>query len=165
AVIVFSVLLASLSYAPWVPARSRDLERILTLAKLVPGERFLDLGCGDGRVVRAAAARGARAVGIELSLPLFGVAALRTLGSGGAARITFGDLFATDLGNADVIYCYGMPRPLAKRLAKKGIAEARVGTRVVSYAFPIAGLVPVAIDQPAGEIPLFLYVMEGRVVG
>src|SRR3989338_7482884 len=63
----FSVLGSLRAEAPFVPTGQRDLKKILEVARIVPGELVYDLGSGDGRVVRAAARRGARAVGIEQS--------------------------------------------------------------------------------------------------
>ena len=31
------------TFAPWAPSRSRDMERVLRLAKLQPGEKLYDL--------------------------------------------------------------------------------------------------------------------------
>jgi tRNA A58 N-methylase Trm61 len=54
------IFLASLAYAsnagaPWVPTWKKDFERINKLANLQPGETFIELGCGNGRVCRAVA--------------------------------------------------------------------------------------------------------------
>ncbi|KKP33109.1 MAG: hypothetical protein A2312_03715 [Candidatus Staskawiczbacteria bacterium RIFOXYB2_FULL_32_9] len=70
---IFIVLLFSAGYAcwkgaPWVPTRKNDVERFLKLADIKPGQKFYDLGCGDGRLVIAAAKMGADATGFELSL-------------------------------------------------------------------------------------------------
>lgn len=48
-------------------AQRAKLEYILDKLRLQPGARFLDIGCGWGSLVIAAARRGARALGITLS--------------------------------------------------------------------------------------------------
>ena len=53
--LVFLLTMVLANAAPWVPTRRRDMERILALAKIKPGEVFYDLGCGDGRLLVAAA--------------------------------------------------------------------------------------------------------------
>ncbi|MDO8622525.1 MAG: hypothetical protein Q7R80_04815, partial [bacterium] len=68
---------AGVSGAPWVPTWRRDVDRFLALAQLRPGERFYDLGCGDGRLVRAAANTGTIATGFECSLLPYLLAKLR----------------------------------------------------------------------------------------
>jgi hypothetical protein len=49
--IILPFAIAGISFAPWVPTRSKDIKRGLDLAKMKPNEIFFELGCGDGRVV------------------------------------------------------------------------------------------------------------------
>ena len=58
--------------APFVPTSRATLKKMMRLAKIKHGERVYDLGCGDGRLVRAAAEAGATATGYEVSLPTAG---------------------------------------------------------------------------------------------
>src|SRR5437016_4586487 len=106
--LALSMMIAAFSLAPWVPSPKKYVERGLELAKIKPGERFYDLGCGDGRtVVHAAKHFGASATGIELAFPLFVAAKVRVfLSRVKTANILFGDLFKRDLSDADVIYVY-----------------------------------------------------------
>jgi len=62
--------------------------RLLEAAAVRPGDRVLDLGCGNGQVARDLAARGASAVGIDLSRPM--LAKARELAAG-AAEFVEGD--------------------------------------------------------------------------
>ena len=72
AVLMFSLAFSSLSLAPWVPTRKRDLKRAFKLAGLKPGEIFYDLGSGTGTTVFGASAEvGVKATGIELALPMY----------------------------------------------------------------------------------------------
>jgi cyclopropane-fatty-acyl-phospholipid synthase len=48
-------------------AQARQAEALLDRAGVGPGSRVLDIGCGYGRILRAAAARGAAARGITVS--------------------------------------------------------------------------------------------------
>jgi SAM-dependent methyltransferase len=59
---------AGIKAAPWFPTWSRDIDRFLKLAEIKPGQKFYDLGCGDGKLVFASAKAGATAVGYEISL-------------------------------------------------------------------------------------------------
>jgi SAM-dependent methyltransferase len=45
-------------------------QRLLEVASVQPGERVLDVGCGNGEVARDLARRGAQVVGIDLSRPM-----------------------------------------------------------------------------------------------
>lgn len=57
--------------APYVPTRRQDSEQVVATARLRPGDHLVDLGSGDGRVLRAAAEQGIRGTGYELSVPFF----------------------------------------------------------------------------------------------
>jgi len=58
-----------------------------------------------------------------------------------------GDLFAADLTNADVVFCYLSPWHMA-RLAPKFAAELKNGASVISVAFPLPDFAPDAADDP-----------------
>ena len=58
----------------YVPTRLQTVERMLDFAELKAGETLVDLGSGDGRIVLAAAKRGANARGIELDEGRFSIA-------------------------------------------------------------------------------------------
>ena len=49
----------------WVPTPPELVEKMLDMADVTPADVVMDLGSGDGRTVIAAAARGARAIGVE----------------------------------------------------------------------------------------------------
>lgn len=162
AVIVFTgtAAWAGLRAAPYIPTKQRDVERMLQLAALEPGELVYDLGAGDGRFVLTAAERyGARAVGFEISLLPYIVARLRLWSRqhGGRGSMRFADFFRVDLSPVDVVVCFLTPKAMTK-LGPKLERELRPGTRVVSYAFPVSGWVPVVKDKPAAEtMAVYLY--------
>jgi SAM-dependent methyltransferase len=144
------------SFAPWVPTKKKDVKRIMTLAGLAPGEVWIELGCGDGRTTLAAAKTGARASGIEMAVPMYLIAKLRALQT--TANIYFGNLYNFDLTKADVIYFFGMPDAITRKLKIKLEAELKPGTRVISYAFPIKGWGPTKTDKPTkNDIDIYLY--------
>jgi cyclopropane-fatty-acyl-phospholipid synthase len=58
-------------------AQTAKLDLILRKLRLQPGERFLDIGCGWGALVIAAARRGARALGVTLSVEQYAEAQRR----------------------------------------------------------------------------------------
>ena len=54
--------------APYVPSKRKELERAFSnLYKLTAEDTLVDIGSGDGVVLRAAAQKGARAIGYELN--------------------------------------------------------------------------------------------------
>src|ERR1700679_377906 len=58
--------------APNYPTPQTVVDQMLTVAQVRPGEMVYDLGCGDGRIVIAAAQKfKARAVGIEIRREIY----------------------------------------------------------------------------------------------
>lgn len=152
---------ASLRGAPWVPAHSSDLQRCLALANIAPGEHVVDLGCGDGRFVAAAARVGARATGYEISLLPYCLALIRSWNtpSSRRPRIVYADFWRVDLSTVDVVFMFLMPATLTK-LAPKLRQELRPGSRVITYVWPIPGWSPDRVDSSQANAPkLFHYTM------
>lgn len=83
ALIVFIVLvplaIAGASMAPWVPTRKSDITRLCEILELTQGQRFLEIGTGDGRVSEAVAKKFKKSsvVGIELAFPMYIIAVIR----------------------------------------------------------------------------------------
>jgi len=140
---------ASLSAAPFVPTASRDIERLLDLAEVTSDDVLYDLGSGDGRLLFAAAKRGARAVGYEISILPFLISQVRRMMSRDRRLVTirFRNFFQTDLAPASVVVAFLLPKSMAQ-LGPKFVRELRPHTRVVSYAFKIAGWEPIKKDKP-----------------
>ncbi|MEK7173121.1 MAG: class I SAM-dependent methyltransferase [Patescibacteria group bacterium] len=157
---LISYAYASFSFAPWVPCWRKDLKRIFKLANLRAGEIFYDLGCGSGQVVLSAARQfKARAVGIELALPLYLICqGKRLLGQPANVQFKWKNLFSENLSNADAVYFFGMPYSIAAKLKLKLERELKPGARVISYVFPIPGWQPVMIDKPTPkDAAIYLY--------
>lgn len=155
------VILAAFSMAPWVPSRKSDLDRIHRLADLKNGEKFYDLGCGDGRVCLFVGERNpdADVVGLELAYPLFFWAKIKQRFSGLLnVRIVLRNVFKHDFSDADVVYFFGIPPTLNNQLKKKFEKELRKGARVIVYDIPMVGWDLWKKDQPAGvKVPIFVY--------
>lgn len=162
-VIAGSAAWAGWRAAPFVPTRQRDVERMLRLSELQPGELVYDLGAGDGRYVVTAAKRyQARAVGFEISLLPYVIGRLRIwlAGQGKLAFMRLQDFFHQDLSAANVIVCFLTPGAMA-RLSPKFKRELRPGTRIVSYAFPLKDWTAVLKDKPnPGTMAVHVYRVE-----
>jgi len=146
------------SHAPYVPSRRRELTRMLRVAAIRPGERVVDLGSGDGKIVLAAARAGAEAFGVERQPLLVLISRLRAGLKGLSARARFrtGNLFHADLRTADVVFCYLLPKAMA-RLHEKLERELKPGARVVASAFAIRAWEPAIVDRDGETAPIFLY--------
>ena len=124
---------------------------MLEMAEVGSGDIVYDLGCGDGRILLAAARRyHARAVGIEIDplRYLWCQFLITILGQRKQIQIIFGNLFTKNLSEADVVICYLMPDALTK-LEKKFKTELQSGTRVVSNRFTFPTLDKIQEDGDA----------------
>lgn len=125
---------------PFIPSSKNTVRTMIRLARIRPGEKAYDLGCGDGRIVLAAAAAGAHAVGYELSLPTFALARLRALFRP-RATIRLGNFWQQDFSDADVIFCYLLMRPM-RSFERRIWPTLKPGCRVVSHAFKMDNVKP-----------------------
>lgn len=153
-IIVASQMYAGFRGAPWVPTKNGDVERFLHLAELKPGAVVYDLGCGDGRIVRAAANVGAQATGFEVSILPYLMALVRLIGS--PARVRFRDFWRVNLSDADVIYFFLMPA-IVEKMKVKLERELKPGAKVIAYVWPIDGWEPVLVDTKTGSPKMYVY--------
>jgi hypothetical protein len=133
---------------PPTRARARWIRRALAQAQLQPGELLVDLGAGDGRVLRIAAREfEARAVGYEIEPLHCAVGWLSALFSGVLNRVSIRnrDLYHADLSDADVVYLYLNPR-FVDSLRESLRQQLAPGARVVSLDFPVEGWEPSEVD-------------------
>jgi predicted RNA methylase len=151
--------------APWVPLEPRVVNRIMELAKIKPGNKFYDLGSGDGRLVIAAASLGAKAYGIEIDLfrVWYSRFCILLFGLTGRAKIIHRNIFDVDLSSADIVTIYLLQETNDKLFIKLS-RELRPNTRVVSAAFNFPKWKPIIVD-PNGPIygPLHLYHVQPKV--
>jgi SAM-dependent methyltransferase len=117
---------------------------MLTLAGVTRDDVVYDLGCGDGRIVIAAAKEfGARGVGVDLDPRRIREAQANASRAGVGDRVTFRveDLFDADIRNATVVTLFLSPE-LNARLRPELGSQLRPGTRIVSHRYGIADWVP-----------------------
>ncbi len=144
--------------APWVPTPARTVRRMLQLAQVQPGERVVDLGAGDGRIVVIAAREfKAQAIGVEID-PLrcaLANAWIFFLGLRRRAHVVHGNIYQYDLHQADVVTLYLLQRT-NQQLRDRLAGQLHAGARVVSHTFSFDGWSPTVIDD---EKHLFAYEM------
>jgi SAM-dependent methyltransferase len=127
--------------APFVPSPPEVVARMLEVAAIGPEDVVYDLGCGDGRIVIAAAkTRGARGVGIELDAALVEQcrAAAKREGVGDLVRFLNMDAAKARLTDATAIVLYLLPESL-EALAALFERDLRPGVRLVSHDYRIPG--------------------------
>src|SRR2546427_2836831 len=97
---------------PFVPTTDEAVQAMLKLADVKKSDVVYDLGCGDGRIVIAAAKNyGAHGTGVDISPERIRDARLNAKQAGVEDLVNFieGDLFNADIKNATVVTLYLLP--------------------------------------------------------
>jgi ribosomal protein L11 methylase PrmA len=122
---------------PYVPTTEVAVEAMLKLADVKKADVVYDLGCGDGRIVIAAAKNvGARGVGIDINPARIGEAKenAKKAGVENLVRFEENDLFQADIHEASVVTLFLLP-VVNLKLRPKLIHDLKPGTRIVSNTF------------------------------
>ena len=155
--------------APFLATPPDVVERMLKLAGVGPSDIVYDLGCGDGRIVIAAAQKlGARGVGVDIDARLINEAQANARIAGVEDRVTFlvQDALTADVSNATVVTLYLLSasnvklRPILTR-------QLRRGARIVSHNFAMGDWQPDAVetfvDATGRSRTLYLWRTDGTV--
>jgi SAM-dependent methyltransferase len=129
---------------PYVPTTEEAVAAMLKLADIKPGEVVYDLGCGDGRIVIAAAKNfRARGVGVDIDPARIREANANAKKAGVQKRVRFEvkDLFQTDIHQANVVMLFLLDSVNLK-LRPKLLRELKPGTRIVSNTFDMGDWKP-----------------------
>lgn len=149
----------------WIPSDDAVVTAMLTLAKVTKTDVVYDLGCGDGRILIAAAKRfGARAVGVEIDPDLVKKARAEVAKAGVADRVTVieGNIFdpAIKIGDATVVTLF-LLESLNQRLREGRLqTDLKPGTRIVSNAFTMGQRWPPEKSQSVGNSTIYLWTMK-----
>lgn len=143
-------------FSPFVGSNPDNVRRMVALADLRAGDRVMDLGSGDGRIVFAALETrpDVRGVGVDINAELAqkAAAAARARGLGDRVRFLHQNAFDAALGDVDVIFMWLFPE-LMRLLRPKILAEARPGTRVVVATWDLGSWPADAVDDQGGALP------------
>ncbi|MGD0776838.1 MAG: methyltransferase domain-containing protein [Candidatus Solibacter sp.] len=129
---------------PYVPTTEPAVAAMLKLAGVTKADVVYDLGCGDGRIVIAAAKTfGARAVGIDINPVRIGEAKENAKKAGVEKLVRFeeNDLFEADIHEATVVTLFLLPN-INLKLRPKLLQDLKPGTRVVSNTFDMGDWKP-----------------------
>jgi|SRR5690242_13398450 SAM-dependent methyltransferase len=156
--------------APYVTSPEHAIDKMLQMANLRSGETLYDLGCGDGRILIAAAERyKVKAVGIEISDHLARTAAekVKKAGLQNQVKVVHGNFMRTDLSGADVVTLY-LATTANESLRPNLEHYLRPNTRVVSYDYPIPGWKPIETSESEGHHgtnhTIYLYQVPNSII-
>jgi SAM-dependent methyltransferase len=159
----------SRSLAPYVATPDDVVERMLRLAGVGLRDVVYDLGCGDGRIVIAAAQRfGARGVGVDLDANLINQAEANARAAGVERRVKFlvQDALTVDVSDATVVTLYLLSASNVK-LRPRLTRQLRRGARIVSHSFAMGEWEPDVVDsfRDASGLgrTLYLWNADGRI--
>lgn len=127
----------------FVPTPPEVVDKMLELAQVTKDDLVYDLGCGDGRIVIAAAKKyGCKAVGYDIN-PLRVKESRKNVDAnnvGDLVTIEQKDIFKLDLSKADVITLYLLPSLNVKLIPQ--LEKLKPGSRIVSHDFDMKGVKP-----------------------
>ncbi|MEQ1897792.1 MAG: class I SAM-dependent methyltransferase [Vicinamibacterales bacterium] len=121
----------------WVPTPPELIDAMFDLAGVTRKDYVVDLGSGDGRVVIAAARRGAKALGVEYDAVLVERSREAAKAAGVGSRATFlqGDMYTAEFSRATVLALFLLPTNLGK--LRDQFLALTPGTRIVINTFGI----------------------------
>ncbi len=122
--------------APYLPTLKKQSEEALDLLDLKTCQTLLELGCGDGRVLKAAAKRGLQAIGYELNPILVIIAKIYTLPERKSVKIIWGNYWSKSWPKTDGIFVFLLNKYMEK-LDSKIIQECDKPIKLVSFAFKV----------------------------
>ena len=122
---------------PFVRTPPQVVDAMLKLAEVKNGDFVIDLGCGDGRIVVAAAQKfGARGRGVDFNPRRIEEAKANAREAGVSDRVDFvqGNFFETGVSDATVVTLY-LSSGVNVKLRPRLLRELKVGSRIVSHIF------------------------------
>src|ERR1700724_2319318 len=122
---------------PYVPTTEEAVKAMLKLADVKKTDIVYDLGCGDGRIVIAAAKEyGAHGVGIDINPERIQEAQenAKKAGVKNLVRFEENDLFDADIHEATVVTLF-LLNSVNLKLRPKLLKDLKPGTRIVSNTF------------------------------
>jgi SAM-dependent methyltransferase len=161
---------------PFVVSPYEVVDRMLRLAEPKAGERLIDLGSGDGRIVIEAAKRyGTRGLGVDIDPRLVerAQANARKAGVEALARFEVKDFYELDLRGASIVSAYLLPEVNLK-LMPRLLEQLAPGARIVTHDYDMGPWhydemieLPVAEKMvgPMGRSKIYLFVVPAKVAG
>ena len=147
---------------PFVPSPQEVVDKMVELGGVKPGDVVYDLGSGDGRIVIAAAKKGAKAVGFEIDGDLVEQSRenIRAAGVQDSADIRQQDILTVDLSQASVVTMYLLP-DVNLKLRPNLLSQLKPGSRVVSHSFDMGDWKPDKAERVEGRT-IYLWIIPAK---
>jgi SAM-dependent methyltransferase len=128
---------------PYVPTPQNVVEKMLDMANVGPGDYVIDLGSGDGRIVIAAAKRGAFGHGVDIDPVRIKEASENAKKAEVENKVLFvqDNIFSTDFSRASVVTMY-LLNSVNLQLRSHLLGRLKPGTRIVSHNFDMGDWKP-----------------------
>lgn len=152
-----------LGFLPYIPTPHATVDAMLKMAMVHSSDTLYDLGCGDGRVVIAAARKyGARGFGVDINPERIAEARTNARKASVEEMVRFEqrEISHTDIRGASVVTFYALPK-INPQLRSKLFEELKPGTRVVSHAFDMQDWKPDREEVIDGN-HIFLWTIPGE---
>ena len=131
--------------APYVPSKRSDIARAFTeLYKLKPSDLVVDIGSGDGVVLREVSRRGAHAIGYEIHPLLVGISRWLSRNDD-RVMVELANFWRVEIpANTTVVYTFGDSRDIMKMHDKVQSEATRIGHDLafITYGFDVPGIAP-----------------------
>ena len=137
----------------FIPTPTVVIEGMFALLQVTPQDVIYDLGCGDGRILIAAAQQfGAQGVGIDVDGDRIQEATTNAKTAGVSDLVTFHhqNLYESDFSAATILILYLLTH-LNLKLKPQLFRQLKPGTRVVSHDFDMGDWTPEKMMQIAIE--------------
>ena len=147
----------------WIPTEDRVVTAMLRLANVTKNDVVYDLGCGDGRIVIAAAKLGARGVGVDIDPQRIDEANAAAKKAGVTDRVRFfvGDIFDPTLQIKDAtVVALFLLQSMNERLRPRLQKELRPGSRIVANSFTLGDAWPAEKTQVVDNSAIYLWTIK-----
>lgn len=161
--LLFPTAYAAKIGAPYVPAHTKPVRKTFSCITIGEQDVFIDLGAGDGKLVLAAAEKGAQARGYELSPIMWVIAWARAQWWSWRNRgkkkpqIYLRNFYTQNLTDATILYAFLLPQNMERLknyLAKQRLPKARY---MLVYAFPFKNVAPLQVLKEEKCLPMYIY--------
>lgn len=137
----YYAFLVTYNSAPYFPSLGKDSGRALK-KYLKKSDNFLDVGCGDGRILLQALTQGAHVTGIDINPFMSWVSRLNLLLHRKTGKVIQANMYTYDYSNYDVIYAYLLIDTMNKVLPIIS-KTAKPGTIIIANTFKFKDLEPI----------------------